>query len=233
MTKQELINEAMLKHSEKVINQYKTANGIKEIKDPTDIQFTTDLSEWIRTRDKVGGEYINYLKYLLNTSTFNSEYVEIGKGNLDTITKNTNMSMITPFYLEEVLTAFTNSKSPIVTGIFKVYDDGYPVIIPHDYNEINKINLNCVERYFTQNPYSIDDIKNWDRLHNLGRNITLGIYGKNYDKDIEEKIKLLKEVKNKLFDGYKYIDELETKGDSYFYVISSSRTKPKLLRKVK
>lgn len=60
-------------------------------------------------------------------------------------------------------------------------------------------------------------------MHNKGENITVGVFGRTYDSDIEQKIKQILLLKNKLTDD-SYKEEHAKIDDMYFYAISSTRT---------
>ena len=100
--------------------------------------------------------------------------------------------MITPF------TKNIKREKPelLVEGALWV-ERSYPILIrgnkPIDISKCN------IKRFITHNPYSKGNIRNWETLHNSKKNnITVGIYGSIHDQDIEEKIKLLHYLKDKL-----------------------------------
>ena len=72
----------------------------------------------------------------------------------------------------------------------------------------------------TYNPYEEEDIINWELLVGQGYPITTGVYGKIYDQDKTTKIKLLKNLKNKILQEVQ--EEYVTLEDKYFYVIYST-----------
>lgn len=86
--------------------------------------------------------------------------------------------------------------------------------------DISKCNI---KRFITHNPYSKGNIRNWETLHNSEKyNITVGIYGSVYNHDIEDKIKVLNQLRDKLNDNCFYEKNVE-RGDIYMHVVSSNR----------
>ena len=82
----------------------------------------------------------------------------------------------------------------------------------------------------TQNPYSPKHIMNWDEIHNKGeKEIILGVFGNIYDKDSENKIKELKEFKNKLIGSYS--EDYMVENDTYCYVVASDKVEKKLFKR--
>lgn len=86
--------------------------------------------------------------------------------------------------------------------------------------DISKCNI---KRFITHNSYSKGNIRNWETLHNSEKyNITVGIYRSVYDHDIEDKIKVLNQLRDKLNDNCFYEKNVE-RGDIYMHVVSSNR----------
>lgn len=96
-------------------------------------------------------------------------------------------------------------------------------------NNLEFLDTSFINRFITQNPYDISYIKNWEQLHNKGHNITVGIFGSIYDKDVSQKISELKEFK-KGFNDDNYSEDYVTENDMYCYTLSSSRKVNTLVR---
>ena len=96
-------------------------------------------------------------------------------------------------------------------------------------NNLEFLDTSFINRFITQNPYDISYIKNWEQLHNKGQNITVGIFGSIYDKDISQKISELKEFK-KGFNDDNFSEDYVTENDMYCYALSSSRKANTLVR---
>lgn len=199
-----------------LIEQFKSSTGIRKI-DVNSKEFIKDFSNFLNLNKSIGDEYRKFAREL-GLISFTSA-IEVGKGCLDTITTS-DILMITPY--EEGL---KNEK--LINGDFKVIES-MPIVTKDDESFI--VNTRIIDRFITQNPYSKTSIKNWESLHNVGANITIGVYGSLSHKDKDKKILELKEFKRKLLTD-DYEEEYETFDNMYFYAIASSRNK-KLLRKI-
>lgn len=74
----------------------------------------------------------------------------------------------------------------------------------------------------THNPYEQGCIRYLEQLHNVGENITVGIFSSIYDKDVEQKIQQIKALRDGIIDDY-FKEDYVTFGDSYYYAVSSAR----------
>ena len=155
----------------------------------------------------------------------NGKTVEVDKGVFDSIALDSNMTMITP-YPDGV----NKAKGDLIKAAFTVYE-GIPVVVKNKngVNNLEFLDTSFINRFITQNPYDISYIKNWEQLHNKGQNITVGIFGSIYDKDISQKISELKEFK-KGFNDDNYSEDYVTENDMYCYALSSSRKANTLVR---
>lgn len=208
-----------------LIMQYKLSTGIKNI-DVKSETFTSDFTSWINSRNVIREEY----KYFIENMKFNfntTDCAEIGKGNLDSLVKNLDTVIISPFS-----STFKDvSDDRLINASMKVNENG-PILV-----EENEININqkeippyVIRTYMTQNPYLPFNIENWENLHNCGKNnIIVGVYGSTSDKDIESKINQLKKLKEKLTDNF-YKVEYEISNNNYFYAIGSMRNPVQLVK---
>ena len=121
-------------------------------------------------------------------------------------------AVLTP-YAEEL--ALENDK--IINADFMVTVEK-PLLIGPDKKEI--ILDRRINSFMTYNPYEEEDIINWELLVGQGYPITTGVYGKIYDQDKTTKIKLLKNLKNKILQEVQ--EEYVTLEDKYLYVIYST-----------
>ena len=204
-----------LEYTKKLINQYKQANGIVDNKITN---YLKEYKEFFINRREIGKNYIKFLDSLgFNYS--NLDTAEIGKGIFDSIVIEYPTTIITPYY--EYL---DNLGSRVIKREFASLE-GMPALLEE--TEVgNKVNLlkNSVNTFMIQNPYTIYDIESWDKLHNrTNYNILLGVYGNNFDKDKKDKIKLIKEFKEKL--NNEFISMYETNNDEYYYIVGSNRIK--------
>lgn len=197
----------MKKYLDLLISQYIEATQNNNI-DLNSQMFNSEFYDWVNQRQIVGNNYLKFIKNI-KPDLISDKTAEIGKGKYDTLTLNTDTKIITP-YLEG---------KNIIHNDFGVFD-GIPFyrhIIPiKDSFDI----INDISTFMTQNPYTRYDLTNWHQLPIYGNlDIVVGIYGNINDKDIEEKIKYLKFLKNALGDLGKL--ELYSKDDMYFSTIIS------------
>lgn len=204
-----------------LINQYKRATGINNV-DVNSEEFINEFSEWIKIRKKMGDKYSSFIEYM-GVNLIDNSSAEVGKGELDSIVLDTNASMITP-YSDKI----KKSSDELIDAEFRVYSS-VPMIVKG--SKIKLLNAENIKRFITQNPYEKSCIINWEQLHNHGENITVGMYGNIYDKDISKKIGQLELLKSNLI-GDAFKEEYATEGDIYYYVISSDRINKSLTKTI-
>ena len=193
---------------EKLMKQFTKANGLNKI-DMNSLEFLNEFKEWVTRQRVVSRDYKDLLNYMQIPL---SKIAEVGKGEFDSLALNNNLLMITP-YAEEL--ALENDK--IINADFMVTVEK-PLVIGPDKKEI--ILDRRINSFMTYNPYEEEDIINWELLVGQGYPITTGVYGKIYDQDKTTKIKLLKNLKNKILQEVQ--EEYVTLEDKYLYVISST-----------
>lgn len=214
----------MKKYLSKLIEQFKTATGVKNV-DVNSVGFDTEFNEWIKSRQIIGNEYGLFIEYMGVHPEIGDSSVEIGKGKYDSIVLDTDIPMITPYS-----DGIKRTSTGIITADFRVYE-GTPMIVRYNKggNQLEIVDTQYVRRFLTQNPYEQGCIRNWEQLHNAGNNITVGIFGSIYDKDIEQKIRQLEALKSGLIDD-SFKEEYITEKDMYCYAISSTRKVKNLTR---
>lgn len=189
--------------------------------------FMLGFSQWLTEREKCGRNYCNFLE---ETGLITDEILtyEIGKGKEDTVTKDLNTMLITPY--PEVPKV---SRDRIINKNFCVFRNG-PTVVDFKLGNFELSTVREDEKItcMTQNPYTKQNIINWERLHNSGNSrIIVGMYGNTFDKDRVEKLNQLRRFRNRLIEGT-YREEQAIYGDTYCYVIASDE-KVKRLIKVK
>lgn len=202
-----------------IVKQFLDAIGSKVNEQKTTIELLRELKDWLNYRKEIGKEYIMFLEELGLDYFKKSSTAEVGKGELDTLVKPFDTTLLTPYTFK------LKNESRFLIGDLSV-KGGIPLLKKETYegltqNEILRQNFT----FMTQNPYTPEKIQYWHQLHNNGYNIIAGIYGNIYDKDFEEKIKLLNYLKRNLSDEY-IIENLVNK-DYYAFIIASSRKKIK------
>jgi len=211
-------NLKMKKYLNELIEQFKQATGTKNV-DTNSKSFISEFSEWVKSRKVIGEEYASFIDYMgVYPVVFSGESVEIGKGKYDSIALGKGIHMITPYSKQ-----IKRTDAGIITADFRVYE-GTPVMIKHNKgdNQFEAIDTQYIRRFLTHNPYEQSCIRDWEQLHNAGENITVGIFGSICDKDIEEKIKQIKTLRDGMTNSC-FKEDYVTSGDSYCYAVSSSR----------
>jgi len=191
--------------------QYCECNGkipnIKEL-----YELPNEFIAWLDTRQHLGKQYGEYISYL-GIDSASMSIAEVGKGAYDTIFTE-GMIIISPY-------AKTISKTQEPSSLIMLGNQ--PLIA----TKKNIIEPTCIDMFLTHNPHNEQLISHWHKIHNgNSHNICVGVYGKLYDKDRMEKIRMLERLSDKLEDDIEITyDEIN---DSYFYNIKSSR---KILKK--
>lgn len=206
----------MENYKQKLLEQYKSSQGINSSSNQSKI-YMADFVPWLLKQQSIGNNYAEFLEYLeLPFDNYNC--AEVGKNEFDTIVKPYRTTIIT----SDMEGLATINQTRIINGDFQVQRELPTIIIPSDNHTIRKIIPQTrIRTYMTQNPYNQSNITNWENLHNSKEAaIILGVYGSTYDKDIEEKIKQLQDLKEKLLDDI--IESYEEYNDEYYYVISSN-----------
>lgn len=172
----------------------------------TDNEFIAYLS----LLKKQVSSYKKYLKYLglsLNSDTT----IELNKGKYDTLGEDA-VTIVSPF-AETV--GYRNSELIVC--------ENAPFIVmgPSIYSAYN-----C-DLFLTHNPFNGETVGNLTELHNSGTNVCIGVYGKNSDKNKEEKIKMLRNCEEEMYYGCEF--HYDTEGDDYYSCIKSEGKVKKLI----
>ena len=212
----------MLRYYNYLTKQFLEAKGLRK----ADFSSETFVSEWGSWLDKLGLDVKKYYEFLKETGYLPSDHkqiVEIGKSSLDSLTIVDDFSVITPYTL-----GIESTGSSIIKAEFKVLKSK-PFMVQKDVKRSMQVSSvsSKVKTFMTQNPYSFKKMDHWEELPNIGkRDILVGVYGKTYDKDREQKIRQLEELKTRLSVVYK--EAYTSSGDTYCYAIKSdSRCKRK------
>lgn len=193
----------------KLFQLFLKANGVK-IKDSNydKIKFyerhRNEFIDWLKQYKLCTYEYKKYLEKYLGISLDNEKLIEFGKGNIDSIVGD-NSILITPY--AHTFADLYRSNSTLVFDNNNVY---------FNMNNENYL-LNKSDTFMCNNPYMYHIMSTLEKLYNMDYNIIVGVYGKEYDKNKNAKIKILKQFKkNKDRLGANY----NTKDDNYFYVLT-------------
>ncbi len=216
----------MEKYLKNLVEQFKQATGTKNV-DTNSQAFISEFESWIKQRQLDGNEYLGLLDYMELSKFSDPMTAEIGKGQFDTLVKDFDTTIITP-YSKGIIVP---DSSRIITSDFRVYE-GTPVLMRQTEKgttQVDPITSTSALTFMTQNPYTPEQIANWEQLHN-GResDIIVGIYGSVYDKDTESKIKQIENLRDRLDESYK--EEYAVVGDTYCYAIASERMVKRLVK---
>ena len=210
-----------------LLDQYRKATGC--VIDVNSKDFLNDFKNWLSDMQKKGKTYISFLEDLgLKVDSY--FIAEVGKGKSDTIVRDLETTIITPY--PEGIDRDGFNYSRLIMANFKIYD-GIPTLLMRD-GHGNKIldtlspsMFNC---FMTQNPYSPKHMMYWDEIHNRGeKEIIMGMFGSIYDKDADDKVKELKEFKDKLVGSYN--EDYMVENDTYCYVVASDKVEKKLFKR--
>lgn len=212
----------MKEYLNKLMEQFISARGIKHA-DVNSEQFIREFCGWLKECELAAGKYLCLTECVNDGDTYGENSVEIGKGVYDSLAIDKVTTILTPYSYE----LEDKTQSTIITGEFSARGFGNgPVVLTN--GRLKPISSD-IKRFVTHNPYTQSDIRNWERLQISGKDITVGVFGSVYDKNIEEKVKQIKELKNRLIAGsieekYGTIDYM------YYYFLNSNNKKLTLTR---
>lgn len=189
-----------------LFNQFNESMGYKTTYKTSDI-YIDEFVNWLRNLKKISNLYMKFANYE-GIDLNDDNVIELNKGRYDSLK---NAKIISPFA----------STLGIKNEKLIVYQ-GEPIIIVG--SKVKKGQV--VDTYTTFNPYSDYYLNNLDLLHNSGINICYGIFGKNSDKNRDEKIKHLIEFISKLNEDYIY--NIENVDSNYLGIVFSKRKIKKL-----
>ena len=214
---QKLNSKIYIKH---LTEQYLAATGIsmKYYPLPTDKSFIEDLTKFLKEREKIGEKYLKEIIKVTDERISKGYRVEVNKGALDSILlKEAAKSKFREGTCIPVTPYPTLINEPpkklIITNAGACFFKNLKTskIIP---------NKGIIETFITQNPYNSEFLKDWEKIPQTGEgNIVVGMYGKTYDKNYEEKLAMLREFKAKLSGNM--VHEYLTNGDNYFALVAT------------
>ena len=197
--------DTTMRYLHNLVNQFKEATNIKNT-DISSEEFQKELNNWLKERQETAEVYAILLE-CMNVDYDYSETAEIGKGIHDTLARDKQTTIITP-YTE----GFNNLNQEIIKADFKVITNNDP-----DY--ISNFPFRSI---MTQNPYDESNILNWEYLFNNDNYITtFGIYGRTYDKDRKQKIRMLESLKSRILTNYR--EETFKLNDQYGHIITTRK----------
>lgn len=194
--------------------QYGKATGIK-CKDLISVVYSKEFSDWLKKRKGMGEKYSKMLQGLGILDLDDPYTVEVGKGCLDTLVKESSNAIITPYPRGFDI----RIGKIIISPGFKVRY-GVPTLVANDDITEKSITSNNQLTFMTQNPYTPTHIENWEQLYNSGNSeIIIGVFGDIHDKDKAEKTRQLETIEKKAKGNLTKMEE--TDGDTYLTVVAS------------
>lgn len=194
-----------------LFEQFKKAKGYEHLENENEV--VEEFISWISIQQEMGKKYSKLLKNMgLNINK--KECAEVGKGKYDSIASQYNTTIITP---EEDI----KPRGILINTGFRVFN-GKPTAVQQGARKkilFGEINTRIINTFMTQNPYSEGYLDNWNELPNF----IVGIYGNKKDKNLKDKINLLKKFKNNL--SKICINEQVMIDDTYLEVVATQKIK--------
>lgn len=214
-------------YKDKIIKQYMSSRGIDDF-DPRDKKQIYYFNLWLHEMKEVGKNYRKFVDSTLRDKNWlgdmesiyeNYHSAEIGKGYIDTLVNKGSHTYTITQYVK-------NMYGNCINAIF-MPNKGEPLLRKGS----NRINLpESVVNLITHNPYDIDGIAKWGKIHRLeNSNIVVGFFGHKDDFDRQIKMNQLEEIKIAMrsnFDVNKYEDEY-----NYYGVITPKEKVKEIVRK--
>ena len=181
------------KNEEMIIQkQYFNARGFKNVNKYLN-DYQKDLIKFIFERKEIGEDYVAFLEEL-GLDIKGRETAEIGKTKFDSIVSTFDTTVITPYHYELVKERLLNY------NFFPNKKNCQLIKYNYDLNctEI-KIVPSYIKKIITQNPYNKLNLIGYEHLYNENLyDVIVGVYGHIHDNDKAYKLKMLKELKDKI-----------------------------------
>ena len=173
-----------------LFKQYVSAKG-PNLDNMSTREIMHEYAEFISELNILGQNYLTILESMginINDKTV----VEIGKGKLDTISKD-KTTIITP-YTE----GFKKDNRTVLTSEIKVCKY-IPKLLDIDGRASIDISSLNIKTFITQNPYDGLSTSNFGQLaNNENYDVIIGVYGDTSDRNYMKKVEELKRLKSKL-----------------------------------
>lgn len=195
-----------------LFKQYVSAKG-PNLDNMSTREIMHEYAEFISELNILGQNYLTILESMginINDKTV----VEIGKGKLDTISKD-KTTIITPYTegLKKDNRTVLTSEIKVCKYIPKLLDiDGRASI------DISSLNI---KTFITQNPYDGLSTSNFGQLaNNENYDVIIGVYGDTSDRNYMKKVEELKRLKSKLT---QFKEKFEKQDGAYFYALIKTK----------
>lgn len=195
-----------------LFKQYVSAKG-PNLDNMSTREIMHEYAEFISELNILGQNYLTILESMginINDKTV----VEIGKGKLDTISKDktTIITLYTEGFKKDDRTVLT-SEIKVCKYIPKLLDiDGRASI------DISSLNI---KTFITQNPYDGLSTSNFGQLaNNENYDVIIGVYGDTSDRNYMKKVEELKRLKSRLT---QFKEKFEKQDGAYFYTLIKTK----------
>ena len=195
-----------------LFKQYVSAKG-PNLDNMSTREIMHEYAEFISELNILGQNYLTILESMginINDKTV----VEIGKGKLDTISKDktTIITLYTEGFKKDDRTVLT-SEIKVCKYIPKLLDiDGRASI------DISSLNI---KTFITQNPYDGLSTSNFGQLaNNENYDVIIGVYGDTSDRNYMKKVEELKRLKSRLT---QFKEKFEKQDGAYFYALIKTK----------
>lgn len=192
-----------------LFNQFNQSRGYKNI-DLNSENYTEEFYHWLYELRKQTYEYLKFSEST-KVELSSENYIELNKGKYDTLFKHGSHISTYADTLGEA------------NKDFIVYQ-GEPYIKSGSIITKGQV----VDTYFTQNPFTTVDVAQLGMLHNNGYFMCIGMFGKNKDKNKQQKIYQLKSLISSTNDNYDF--NYETNNDDYYCILSTKRNVKELVK---
>ncbi len=195
-----------------LFKQYVSAKG-PNLDNMSTREIMHEYAEFISELNILGQNYLTILESMginINDKTV----VEIGKGKLDTISKD-KTTIITP-YTE----GFKKDNRTVLTSEIKVCKY-IPKLLDIDGRASIDISSLNIKTFITQNPYDGLSTSNFGQLaNNENYDVIIGVYGDTSDRNYMKKVEELKRLKSRLT---QFKEKFEKQDGAYFYALIKTK----------
>lgn len=168
--------------------------------------------KWLKERKQASKKYMDSLQKM--GIKYNGKLLEVGKGIDDTLISLKNKSfLLTPFEDD-----YKKYSDQIILGNLYTLS-GVPYIINETNEGIKTSKITDFNQIVTHNPYDMIKIDDFITLFETEFNVAVGIFGKVYDKDFEQKMNSLDEFRRKI--AYNCVANYARDDDNYSYIVAS------------
>lgn len=190
---------------------------------PKDIDLNASgfMKYFLTWLEELKNSAIDYAAYLssLNLELKNYYLCEVGQGSYDSILYNSNYRgiILSPYCKE-----FNYCNGNIIVNGNLEFINGTPLIVPSSKARKAHYPVDLgIKTFLTENIPSPEKISKWANLKDTTHSLIIGAFGSTWDKDIDEKIKAIKYLKELYPD--EFIISSTTINNTYCELIASKK----------